>query len=123
MVPGIGIMAGPAPEGMPRRARAVGLAATGKELTRFGRSILAAALLGRWEEIFFQLSTLSKLVVELALRALQKRKFKVQRWLSTPMLSSLARGASPPWARSRLPLGPLLAIKRWHVILGSAAAA
>ena len=43
------------------------------QLKAFGKSLLAAALLGRYEEVFLSVSTLTRLVFELMVRALKKR--------------------------------------------------
>ncbi|QDZ17736.1 triacylglycerol lipase [Chloropicon primus] len=100
------------------------------QLKEFGKSILAAALLGRWEEIFFRLTTLSRLLAKLAVAAMLRRKTKVEAWLGAPVISL----SSPPtrWAKLWiwLPLVPfgrralltLLKVKRWQVLLASAGA-
>ena len=113
----------------PKPQSAAAVSRGGGSLREFGKSVLAAALLGRWEELFFQFTTLSKLVVQLFLRAVNKRKVLVQRWLNAPLFS-LGRPPTP-WTRMALPLGPfgrtslllLRKVKRWQVLLGSAVAA
>ena len=79
-------------------------------LKELGKSILAAAFLGRWEDIFFQLTDLSKIVVQILLREIKKRKAFLERWLFAPLLS-------PSNTRFRVP-PPLRQAKRWHALAG-----
>lgn len=101
------------------------------QLKAFGKSLLAAALLGRYEEVFLSVSTLTRLVFELMVRALKKRGALVRGWLSAPLIGLNA----PPAVLARLPLGPLgrrsllvlfsqtRKVRRWHALAGSVAAA
>ncbi len=94
-----------------------------------GKSILTAAFLGRWEDIFFQLTSLSKVFAGLFLQSVHKRKARVQDWLLAPLFTE---GNLPaPWTRLKLPLGPfgrlslqlMRKVKRWQVLAVSVAAA
>ena len=91
------------------------------QVKELGKSILAAAFLGRWEEIFFQASSLTKLLIRLLLRSVRRRKALIEGWLKAPLVSATY---IPTW--TSLPFGPfvrlslllLRKVKRWHILAG-----
>ena len=94
------------------------------QLRSFGKSVLAALLLGRWEDVFLEVSKLSNFALTVILRAIQARKEKVRQWLEAPLVSG---GPLPtPWTRLKMPIGPLgrstllmlRKVQRWQVLLG-----